>query len=370
MENLLDEIYSVILLFSFMLGFFLSGALFFRKENSLPNRILGAAVIAIAIVLANFYFYKNGMTGLHNILIVFIQPIDFIFNPLFYFYIAVFTSHIKLLNKKSLIHFTPALFYLIFNMYNFFFLKKVISYNNFFFAFIVSAMYVQAFYYLVVIFKVLKEYNLRIKDYFSEIETLKLSWLKVIIFFFIISWSLSFCLFIFGKAGLFIPEFVISIGPVLGVLFLYFLAYFTLRQPEIFQKVKEMVKQVEDSSEKISTELSESIESKLLSQLTGHMEKDKPYMDNTLTLKQLAGEMAIQPYQLTRVIASTGNHNFYSFINSYRVTEVKALLAEKSNRDKAILDIAFEAGFNSKSTFNYIFKKNVNMAPSEFRKLN
>jgi AraC-like DNA-binding protein len=61
--------------------------------------------------------------------------------------------------------------------------------------------------------------------------------------------------------------------------------------------------------------------------------------------------------------------NFYDFINSYRVEEAKKLLMIYNEQSGNILDIAFEAGFKTKSTFNKTFKKYTNKTPSEYAKV-
>lgn len=60
--------------------------------------------------------------------------------------------------------------------------------------------------------------------------------------------------------------------------------------------------------------------------------------------------------------------NFYNFINKYRIEEVKKKLSEDNSKENNILTIALETGFNSKSTFNTVFKKIEGVTPSEYRK--
>jgi AraC-like DNA-binding protein len=55
-------------------------------------------------------------------------------------------------------------------------------------------------------------------------------------------------------------------------------------------------------------------------------------------------------------------------VNTYRVEEVKKRLASLQDKDKTILNIAFDAGFNTKTSFNRVFKKFTRMTPSQYRK--
>lgn len=97
------------------------------------------------------------------------------------------------------------------------------------------------------------------------------------------------------------------------------------------------------------------------------METKKPYSNPSLTLKKLAENFDIKPKRLSGLINSAYQKNFYAFINEYRVEEVKKLLLDSELDHLTIVAIAEKAGFNSKSTFNSIFKKEVGMTPKEFK---
>ena len=62
--------------------------------------------------------------------------------------------------------------------------------------------------------------------------------------------------------------------------------------------------------------------------------------------------------------------NFFDFINSYRVESVKEMLLNKEFEHYTVLAIGLESGFNSKTSFNTVFKKMTGVTPSEYRKQN
>jgi len=103
-------------------------------------------------------------------------------------------------------------------------------------------------------------------------------------------------------------------------------------------------------------------------ELQEYMKDKKAYQNMELNLASLAKETSISQRMITNSINTILNQNFHTFINNYRIEEVKKELREPLNSKKSILDIAFAAGFSSKSTFNDIFKKSVGMTPSKFRK--
>jgi AraC-like DNA-binding protein len=102
--------------------------------------------------------------------------------------------------------------------------------------------------------------------------------------------------------------------------------------------------------------------------LIGYMESEKPYLNPTLTINELAEKINILPKFLSQTINQNLNQNFYEFINDYRIKYAMQLLSSTSKTDYTVLEIAYECGFNSKSVFNSAFKKITNTTPTEFRK--
>ena len=93
------------------------------------------------------------------------------------------------------------------------------------------------------------------------------------------------------------------------------------------------------------------------------MVEKEPYIDSELTLNSLAEMLSISPHNLSEAINTQLDKSFFDFINFYRVERVKKDLLDPTNNHLKILAIAFDAGFNSKSSFNTIFKKHTNMTP-------
>lgn len=105
-----------------------------------------------------------------------------------------------------------------------------------------------------------------------------------------------------------------------------------------------------------------------LNKLDEYMKKKRPYTDSMISLKKVSSETGIPERHLSQVINEYKKQNFYDFINFYRVEEVKQLLKDPENIKRTLFDILFEAGFNSKTSFNAAFKKYTGTTPSEFRK--
>ena len=97
------------------------------------------------------------------------------------------------------------------------------------------------------------------------------------------------------------------------------------------------------------------------------METEKPFMDGDLTVQKLADRLSISTAHLSQTINEQRGQTFSDFINSYRVEEAKRKLLDPACKHLSVLGIAEEVGFNSKSSFNAVFKKHTDMTPSEFR---
>ena len=109
---------------------------------------------------------------------------------------------------------------------------------------------------------------------------------------------------------------------------------------------------------------------KILSLLKKSMDIDKLYLDSDLTLPVLSEKTGISLHTISKVINDKLNKNFSEFVNSYRIVEARNKLIDKRFSHYSIAAIAYDCGFNSLSVFNTSFKKNVNLTPSQYRRLN
>ena len=106
----------------------------------------------------------------------------------------------------------------------------------------------------------------------------------------------------------------------------------------------------------------------LANRLLAFMEHQKPHRDETLTIAALAAQLGEQEYRLRRLInGQLGHRNFATFLNGYRLAEVKAALTDPSQRDVPILTIALDAGFGSLGPFNRAFRDAEGCTPSAYR---
>jgi len=105
-----------------------------------------------------------------------------------------------------------------------------------------------------------------------------------------------------------------------------------------------------------------------LKRLVAHLEQERPYRDSELRLESLARALGLPEHHLTQILSESLGTTYYELVNRWRVEDVKAALTRAENRQRSLLDLAFDAGFNSKATFNRSFKKLTGLTPSQYRK--
>ena len=232
--------------------------------------------------------------------------------------------------------------------------------------------------YTALIFTLLRAHRRNIPDYFSyDSLVVNLKWLNWITVCFIIAYG-----FVFLSAQ-FVPRFIgmplldPQIAPDVGTSFFIFaFSFCAIKQPLIFkerpgQEVEAKGQDIEGRIEKkyMKSGLKESDAQKYITLLEEYMRAEKPYRDPDLTIVDVASKLNIPKHYITQIINEKMNKNFYHYINEYRINEVKRKIADKKFSGHSILRIAFDSGFNSKSSFNTVFKKLTNRTPSEYKKM-
>jgi AraC-like DNA-binding protein len=101
-------------------------------------------------------------------------------------------------------------------------------------------------------------------------------------------------------------------------------------------------------------------------ELLAYMQERQTYLDPELNLRDLAASLHMSRSQLSDVINNGFGKNFNDFINSYRVDHFKQLLRQGRQEHLSLLGLAYESGFNSKATFNRVFRKFTGQSPSEY----
>ncbi|GGE14387.1 MULTISPECIES: helix-turn-helix domain-containing protein [Sphingobacterium] len=217
-------------------------------------------------------------------------------------------------------------------------------------------------------FKVQKHQKV-IESFSSNTYNIDLSWIKYIIYFCLL------CSVFFLMLNLIYPDRDLNSLTNLFFLFiLYLVTFYSIRQVEIFPVGLKLEETLESASS-ISSENSDAkvklmsdkelLEAK--SRLAKLMESEEVYLDSELNLVKLAQRMNLNSHQLSYIINSGFEVNFFQYINAYRVEKAKKLLVDPDMEAYNMVSIGFASGFNSKTAFNTVFKNMTGQTPSEFR---
>lgn len=374
MSNIHFDLISLLILIGISQGIFLAIIIFFQKKgNHTANIYMAATILAMSfsiffgiLIKTNLYLYAPHLlwTG---------YPFQLLFGPFLFLYIKRQVNPEKKLSME-LIHFIP--FVLIILLMAPYF--KLSGAEKIYLAkhpeelkpilpvlWLNIATQIQIWIYIVVIWKTLNRHEKSVKQNYSNISKVNLKWIRDILYqigvIFIVLSLIIVIRLLFPDLWSYFGEYLDQrIIPILVSIAIYRAGYKALTQLEIlFTSVPET------TTTDVPQKPSGSIDQRILN----FMENKKPFLDPDLTLPQLAEELQLTRNQLSAMInQETGSH-FFDFINSYRIEQVKKDLHDTEKDQFTILALALDAGFNSKATFNKVFKKVVGMTPRQYKQL-
>lgn len=385
----MKNLFQIIHIIGAIQGLFLFFLLMIRKENKLANKLLAVFVLLLTIHLTTSFMHTN------NDSIVDLQAFNrsdmfvLFYGPLIAFYTASLTGIKQRLNPKNIIHLLPGMIMIVLLLISYIFNKNKLFYDIWnseshitlrVWYIIHTLTLIHLFIYLVYGLIIIHMYKGKLKSFFSQSGRIYLVWLRWLLGSTLFIWAIGGIQFYFNSFGNSegVLQWIISLSAVLTV---YAIAYFTIKQPDILCDLK----QIQDIEDKIQNShsvsdipqknnerykrnrLSEDEEKNNLDLLLTCVTENKLYLEPKLNLQQLSEEVGIPAHQISMLLSIYLGQNFYDFINKYRLEEVKRRLLEENKNLDNILTIAFEAGFNSKSTFNSVFKKFEGITPSKYR---
>jgi AraC-like DNA-binding protein len=145
-----------------------------------------------------------------------------------------------------------------------------------------------------------------------------------------------------------------------------------LNNPSLFRNIDSKLKLVADiileNKDREPLAGNEKKQDEALSKLQQFMMDEKPYLNPTLTIQDVSNTIQIPTRELSILINHQLDQHFYDFVNSYRIEHAKEILQDTAKSKHTILEILYEVGFNSKSSFNTAFKKHTGYTPTDYRK--
>lgn len=212
----------------------------------------------------------------------------------------------------------------------------------------------------------LQKYQKNIKNEFAELESVDLTWLKVLVIGFLVvhinAIFVSLAIIMSYEVGVVVDHELLGLTSNYAVLLLITsLIFFSAGNSRIFQGIdRELISE--------ESKVPDTFEPEKIQKIETYLAQNKPYLSHLLTLDNLASQLGIGARSLSSIINKHFGKNFFEFINYYRIEESKRLLVLEENKSVTMLEIMDKAGFNSKATFNTFFKKLVGATPTQFRK--
>lgn len=359
------NISSVLVFFLIANGIFVSVLLLIKRENKKANQYLAMLAFLFSLWLLDTFFRVADIYGKNPNL--YFLPIfySFAFGPLLYCYTLQLTNTKKLAVKEKFIHFIPALLqgalyvFLQLNSYNFrhyFWIEvhKPYTYNielGFSFLSLVTYLYFSR--------KHLLKYKFTIENNYSNLHRITLQWLRQ---FHWVLFLVSLFLFFETVARLawnLYPSTPLS-SIMMGIIIIV-IAVGGLLQSDLKMIGNEL--ESVDLPQQIAlndTELHQ------LAFIKDTMINQQLFLQPELTLKDFATHVQLSPRETSKLINQGMQQSFIDFVNHFRVMHFKMLVNQVDMKKISLLGVALDCGFNSKATFNRVFKKLEGKSPSEF----
>jgi AraC-like DNA-binding protein len=207
----------------------------------------------------------------------------------------------------------------------------------------------------------------RLRQVFSNANRLELLWLQAVTALFVWNGALTLC-DNFGIVS--VPEMAFAVS---GLAFTLVTGAWAVRQTPAFQLEASKRERAALTDLATSTSAPKYERSKLDDERLGRIAAridavfvaERLHLDPNLSLRKLSSATGVSEINLSQTFSRFLDTSFFEYVNARRVDEAKALLRAS---DHSVLQIAIDAGFNSRSAFYAAFKESTGQTPASFRK--
>ena len=367
-EFLLQITSFLIVFTSFLLAFFLFTVV---SKNKVGNILLAIYLIIRAVDVSAYFYYS--LIDLPNELELLRMDIgSFLEIPFLYLFVLSIIYSDFNLKKVHLLHVIPFLIVSLIQM-PVFYLADYTTQEQFadtylynpYGVFSMSLAHLQNAFYIVLIFIVLRKYRKILIENYSISNDYNYKWLMQMTVFL----GILFVVAIIKNSQKYgnTPEEILPFRLAVSIGMLIFTCWLVLKAlyaPKIFTGVDSKI--LLNKNQHIHIDDENPDITKKGNQLKEFIEENKPFYDSDFTIQKLSEQIQMDTREISNVLNHHLQQNFYEFVNQYRIEEAKKILLE--DRKKTILEVLYEVGYNSKSTFNTHFKKSTGYTPTEFRK--
>ena len=353
--------------------FFLSLVLFkIRKGKRIANAILGMLLLIWAYGFFYTWMIETDLYRSFPHIILVGASNSFLMGPGIYFYVRALSFPGFSFRKKDAYHLLPFLLHTVYllpfylsgaaDKLNFWEMDK--SFSSIFYIFV----YFQVLHLVIYLFCslfVLRKHRQGIRENFSNIEKINLSWIRYIIFVSfagLVFFGATMMFFVFSRYR---GAYINRISDIFLMFLIFVTGYRGLVQVDI---PGERGNSPQSPEKYLRSSLAKERVREITDSLQGYMEREEAFLDNDLTLKKLSEKTGFSIHHISQALNQGLQMNFFEFINRYRVEYAQALLNTQRDGNATILEIAYSSGFNSKSSFNSVFREYCGMTPTQYRK--
>lgn len=342
-------------------------------RKTLPGRALGLVLLIFALIKADqIYQFMDGPAQAPQ-LAFWLSPLEWLMTPALFFYVVALSTPGFRFAPRDLVHLLPATLWLTWQSATFLFLTDAQKLD-----FLASgvlrdplhALWIPLFSaafqlaYVAAAVRRLRRHGQSLRQWFSSVEDRDLKWVRNLLVLWV-SIILVHLVFVIARQvmepGPWARLFVDALN-LAHMVFAIALVFRGLAHPLLVPDAKTPAPAIGKYAQ---STLSAAERDGLFERAHAAMTERELFRNGDLSLDDLAADLDATERELSEAINGSGGVRFYEFVNGFRIEAAsEALLAEP---DRAVLEIALEAGFNSKSTFNALFKAHTAMTPSQFR---
>ncbi len=388
---------SSILLIFFIHGFVFSTLLLIKgiKTDNKSSLWLSLFTVLCSFYIAPFMFGYAGWYAhetYRNILFYIPFQQLFLLPPVLYFYFNTLLDTSFHFSRKDYIHFVPAILYLIYALV-IFLTDKVFLNENYFYTdgkdkdfstWYQIAGLCSLIYYLIISTTTYFKYRTITYNVVSFADSVMFKWAKHFLFAFLLLMTIRVLFFIFNPEW---DEFGKKFWYYVcfSVLFYYISISGYTNSIVSATSFKDSLKNTDSSLKFEADNIIESgipltnPENLILEEkneipdldiwkekIVNLMEMDKMYENPALIISDISNRLGTHSKKISQVINQGFNMNFNDFVNNHRIKAILQKIQDGEHTIQTLLSLAFECGFNSKSTFNRAFKRTTSLNPKEY----
>ena len=357
-----------------------------KKNKQGPDSILTAYFATFFVTLATAF---GAFAYQMEALLIFHLNISLLLAPLFFLYITALIQPGRPSGAARLGHFAAYFLTWVYWLYLFIALSgqeldvlfaqtdEALLPVGFSLALLVESLAIPV--YVIWALWLLERHRRKIRHTFSFTEGVDLKWARVLTYGIGIFWLGIVVSEALGSGvKLNSADEDVQHGYALSTFFLYYLGYFGLKQGRLYtdavpapsEKPSALPQAAPPPAKYIRSGLKAAEGAAYAETVIDYLKSEKPYLRSRLSIQDLAQALEIPAHALSQVINEHLNGSFYDVINRHRVDEFKKRIADPQYQHFTLIAIALDCGFNSKSSFNRIFKKYEQRTPTEYVKAN